>query len=187
MRRGAKAEETNFVSGLHARNAQAAKANNARAQQRSSPNRIESGRQREDEVRVGNHELCKASVHVVPGEGRRIAKILKIVSAVPALTVRPSQPAHANLGAQPKCSGCCTQNYSHDLMAGNEAGMRSRQFSFDDMEIGPANAACEHAQQHLSRSEFRAEHFLDSQRTIGDLARRTKHRRLHASSIIIRQ
>src|ERR1035438_1762541 len=121
MRRGAKSEESNFLARLHARNAQAAKTDNAGAQKWRSPNRIESRRQWEHEVRVGDHELGKTSVDVVPGKRRRIAQILHIVPAVPALTVRPSQPAHANSRTNPKPTGRSAKNSAHDLMAGNQA------------------------------------------------------------------
>jgi hypothetical protein len=82
---------------------------------------VERRRQREDKVRPRDRELSIPSVYAIAREGRRIAKVLKVFSAVPAVTVSPPDPGDPHSGPERKFRRRCFNNLSHDLMTRNQS------------------------------------------------------------------
>jgi hypothetical protein len=54
---------------------------------------------------------------------------------------------------------------SHDLVPGNDSGMARRKLTFGDVQIGAADPASPHAQEHMSRFRLRSGHVLDLERS----------------------
>src|SRR5580704_4253625 len=96
MRRCAKTEESDAVATLHTRDAQAAKANDARAQQRRGMQVVEFRRQRINKVAARGGVLGVSTVDGVPGEDRRVAKVLEAAPAIRTATIDATHPRHAN-------------------------------------------------------------------------------------------
>src|SRR5580700_11152771 len=96
MRRSPKTKESDAVAGLHARDSQAAKADDARAQQWRGMQVIEFRRQRINKVAARGGILGVSAVDDVPGEDRRVAKILEATAAVRAAAIDAAHPRHAN-------------------------------------------------------------------------------------------
>ena len=151
MRRRAKPKEPNFLSRLHARYPQAAKSNNARAQERRSIKRIECRGQRKNKIRASRGKLRVPAIHAISSERRRIAEILEIVPAIPARAVRAANPRHTNVRPNRECAGSSANNFSDDLMPRNQRRAQRGQLAFDNMQISPANSAGQHPQENLSR------------------------------------
>src|SRR5579872_1513675 len=82
VRRRPEAEQTDTLVLLRPSDAQAAKADNAGAQQRRCMKVIELCGQWKDEIRARRGILGITTVHVVAGEGRRIAEVLHRVTTV---------------------------------------------------------------------------------------------------------
>src|ERR1700687_4970143 len=164
MCRRTKSEQSDFIARLHVGYAKAAKPDNAGTQQRRGVNVVQRRRQREDEVRTSDGKLRVPTIFAITGKSRRIAKVFKVVSAVPARAVRASDPRDAYSGSQRQLRRLSFDNLPHDLMTGDQIFTQSRQFSFDDVQVGPANTARQYTQEHLARSRFRPRCVLDTQR-----------------------
>jgi hypothetical protein len=81
---------------------------------------VERRGQREDKVRPSDRELSVPSVYAIARKGRRIAKILKVFSAVPAIAVGPPDPGDAHSGSKKEFGRRSLDNLSHDLMTRNQ-------------------------------------------------------------------
>jgi hypothetical protein len=42
-------------------------------------------------------------------------------------------------------------DFADDLMSGNDSRIARREFSFNDMKVGPADATCEDAEENMAR------------------------------------
>ena len=69
---------------------------------------------------------------------------------------------------------------AYDLMAGNKLRTALRQFTFDNVEIGPAHAAGSNPQQHVPGLQLGFRNVLNPKRMCCDLRRRSQHGSLHS-------
>ncbi len=69
--------------------------------------------------------------------------------AIPAGPVDASDPGNSDARAQGNFRRLAVDDLPYDLMTGNQLSAKGRKFAFDDMQIGSANAAGSHLQEHL--------------------------------------
>ncbi len=160
--RGAsKTKKSNPLSPLHARNPQAAKANDARTQQGRDMHVIQTSGQRKSEICARKGILGVASVHRVSRKCRAITQIFHAVMAVPAITIDAAHPR--NTGSRSHRQLCCrTFDYlSHDLMTRNELRSKRRQIFFYDVQVSPTHSACDDPKQKMPGFELWTWDILD--------------------------
>ena len=151
MRGCTKAEEPDAVAGLHARDAQTAKANDAGAQQRRGVQVVEFGRERINKIAARGGVLGISAVDGISGEDRRVAKILEATAAVravpstPPIQDTPTRVPSGNSGVAPSTT------IPTIWWPGISGLLSRRQFAFDDVQVGAADSAGAHAQQKLHR------------------------------------
>ena len=116
---------------------------------------IESCRQRNHEIAAGQCEFGVAAVDGVAGEGGRVAEVLATPEAVPAGSVRAADPGDAHAGAEWKCRRVSICDFPDDLVTGYQWLLPRRQFTFDNMQVGPASATSPDPYQNVTGSEFR--------------------------------
>jgi hypothetical protein len=179
MRGGAEAEQSHALAGLHARHPKAAIADNARAQQRSGMQIVERGGQREYEIRTGERVFRVTSVDAVSGKGRRVAKVFQTVPAIPAASIHAAHPGDPHAGAHRQLRGGAARDFSHDLMARDERLTQRRQLSFDDVQVGAADAAGADPQQNFIAARLGPRHLTDAQRLMREVLRRDEQGGFH--------
>src|SRR6266545_2510568 len=130
-----------MIPGFDSCHAKTAEADNTGAEERGRMKIIESSRQRNHEIAAGQCEFGVAAVDGVAGENGRVAEVLAIPAAVPAGSVRASDPGDAYVGAEGKCRRVSACDFTDDLVTGYQRLPPRRQLTFDNMQIGPANAA----------------------------------------------
>src|SRR2546430_16515557 len=82
MRRRAETKEPDPLSGFHAGYSQASEADNTCTKQRRGVQIVENIRKWEDERNPGHDKIGISSVHCVPGECRRVAKVFESAPAI---------------------------------------------------------------------------------------------------------
>jgi hypothetical protein len=152
VRRGAKAVQP---QALAVGEPQSAIADQPSAEQRRRREILEPVGNRKAEALVRDAPLRVAAVDVVAGEARVVAEVLAAAAAVAAGAVRPREPRDAEPPA--------VVRDADDLVPEGQRQLRPVELAVDDVEIGPADPAGEHAQQHLSRRRVRNRHVLESQ------------------------
>jgi hypothetical protein len=169
----AKAVQPNPFAGLHARDAQSAKTDDAGTQERRRLLRRHLRRNRYGEILAHRNVLGEAAVAIVTREYRRIAKVLSAAAAIRARPVGPAQPRNAY-----ELAG--VRAFADDLVPRNDALVTRRQLFVDDVQVGAAHAACKHAKDDLAGARLRYRPLLDTQ-----FATRTRmvHERLHRAAI----
>ena len=98
---------------------------------------------------AGQRIFCISAIHGIAGKGGRIAQVFKTVLAIPALPVNPADPGNSNASAQRKVRRAACGDLAHDLVTGNQSLAKRWEFAFDDVQIGPADAAGPHSQKDL--------------------------------------
>jgi hypothetical protein len=101
--------------------------------------------------------LGEAAVTLVAGVASAVAEVLALTLAIAAAPAATAEPRHADpvadgelLDALPMC-----ENTSDDLVSGNERELRLLEFAIDDVQVGATDAAREHIEQQVVRSELR--------------------------------
>jgi hypothetical protein len=122
MRGGAEPKQANAIPILHVRNAQTSKANNARAQKRSSLPIIEASRKWKDKICPSQRILRVPAGNAVACEGWGVAQILEPSAAVGTLAVDPADPGDAHSRAMWQIDGFTPYDSAHDLMSRNDIG-----------------------------------------------------------------
>ena len=120
VRRRAEAEQSDALARLHFSHAQAAKADDPRAQQRRGSQIIKRVRQRKHEVGARGSVFGVAAVHGVSGERGRVAEVFFVMAAVPAGAIRAADPRHANARTQRQFRRCSADDFADNLVAGNQ-------------------------------------------------------------------
>src|SRR5262249_5386844 len=69
-----------------------------------------------------------------------------------------------------------------NLVAGSDSWFEGRQFSFDNMKVRSANAACTYAQKNLTFAGRRLRHFANFKRPLPEVFWRNQCRSFHGSS-----
>ena len=154
MRGRAEPIETDALARLHARDAQRAKADDARTQKRCRVEIVEPVVERVHEVAARDHGRRVAAVDVVARERRCVAEILATLATEPAGAVRAAEPRDAD--ARTDRDVALARRLDHradDLMARHDLRVPRREFAFDDVQIGAAHAAGMHLDAHLTGRE----------------------------------
>jgi hypothetical protein len=164
VRRRTETKQPHPFARLHAGNAQRAKSDNSRAEQRCRVKIVELARQRNREIRARAGVLRVAAVAIVSRVRRLVAKVLAPRPALRARSVGSTQPRHAD--AHPferPCDAIAERRHvANDLVSWNNPVAVRRQFGVDDVKIRPANAARSHVQQHFAAARLRHRHVFNS-------------------------
>src|SRR3984885_1895086 len=118
--RGSKAKETDRVTGLGVGDAEAAKADDAGAEERGSLGIFEGVRERVDEVGANQGVLSVASVDGVASKGWVVAEIFFVVEAESAGAGGPADPGDPDACSFRELGRCAIDDLSDDLMAEDE-------------------------------------------------------------------
>ncbi len=167
MRRRAEAEQADALAALDSGDAQAAKADDARAQQWRGVKVIKLGRQRIDEVAARDGILRVAAVDGVSGEGGRVAEVLEAAAAIGTSAVDAAHPGNADAAAERKFWPGAVFDGADDLMAGYERLLARRQFAIDDVKIGAADSAGADAEQNFAAGDLRLGQVFDLKMMFG--------------------
>src|SRR5208337_2328249 len=159
--RAPKTEETNAFSVLNSRNAEAAEANDARAEQGGDVEIVETRRQWKREVSTSRRIFRVAPIHRVAGKYGMIAEVLHVVAAEPTIAVYPTHPGDADARSEWQVQGCAFYHLADNLMTGDDVRSDWRQVTFDDVEISAADATCDDLKQHLSGLRLRPRKIFD--------------------------
>src|SRR5580692_632732 len=119
MSRGAKAEQPNPFARFHAGHSQAAKADDAGAQERRGVQVVEFWRKRIDKIAARHSILRIAAIDGVSGENRRIAEILQATAAVGAISIDSADPRNTYAGSCRQLGGGSIHDVTYDLVAGD--------------------------------------------------------------------
>ena len=79
-----------------------------------------------------------------------IAEVLHIMAAEPAIAVDPAHPGDAHTCSDGEGRSCAVHHLTNDLMAWDDARLNCREVTFDDVEIGSADATGDDLEQHFS-------------------------------------
>ena len=101
------------------------------------------------EALVRDDLLGVAAVELIAGEARAVAQVLPPAQAVTTLAVGPAKPGDADALAGGE-AGPAFGHSPDDLVPGDERQLRVGQLAVDDVEIGSADAARVHGDQHLT-------------------------------------
>ncbi len=179
MRRCAKTEQAHTLSRLDSRYTEAAKTNDARAQQGSSVQIIEPRRKRKDKIGARQRILGIAAVDRVSGECGGITKIFETAPAIAAASVGAAQPGHPDTCANGQL--CCVPagHDTDDLMARDQPFPPWRQFAFHDVQVSPAKPAGANPQKNVAGFGHRLRHINNLERVFANLSRRRQNCRFH--------
>ena len=81
--------------------------------------------------------------------------------AVPAVAVDTADPGDSNPRAEREGRGGSIDDLANDLMAGNHRCTPEREVAFNQVQIGPADAAGAHAQEHVTGRDLGARYLGD--------------------------
>ena len=144
------AEDSEMLS--IARHHQRTPADQAGAQQRRDGDIVAGLAERKTITGIRDEMRGKAAVARVTGEARAVAEVFPAASAIGTFAAGIAQPGNADPFAN--FQGCdpgteCIHPADH-LMAGHDRIGDVRQFSIDDMQIGPAHAAGGDLDAHIA-------------------------------------
>ena len=128
---------------------------------------------------VGDRVGRVAAVSRVAGEDRPVAKIFPLAHAIGADAAGRSKPGNADPLSKFQTFDVRAERIDSpdDFMARNDRELRVRQLAIDNMEIGPADAACFHPDPKLARAGDGIGQFLEDQRPARFVQDHAKHRR----------
>jgi|SRR5208337_1168543 len=154
MGRGAEAEQADTVARLDSCHTQAAKPNNAGAQQRRRVQIVELIGKREREIGANDGEFSIAAICGVTGECGCIAKIFEAEATVLAGTIGSSHPGNAYTGADGEIIRRSGYYFSDNLMSGDDSGAARWQVALNDVQVGAAYSTGTYPQQDLAWLRF---------------------------------
>jgi hypothetical protein len=146
---GSEAKEADTFAGLGSRYAQAAKANDAGAEERRDLGVVEFGWERVGEVGADEGVFGVASVDGVAGEGGVVAEIFFVAEAEGTGAVGAADPGDAYSAT----FGCAVDDFADDLVAEDDGFLDERQVAFVDVEVGAADSAGEDAEEGVAFGE----------------------------------
>ena len=176
---GSEAEQANAFAWFDSSNTQAAKTDDAGAEQRSRVQIIEGFREGENEVGASESILAVSASYCVTGEGGGLAEIFETLLTVSAGAVGSTEPGNADPRTERKIRCCSIDDFSHDLVSRDNSQLLLGQLAFDDVKVSPAYAASSYAQQHVSGPYARVGNIDDLQGTLCDGARRGENSGFH--------
>ncbi len=171
---------------LDAGETQAAEADNAGAEQRGRVLIGEAIGNGVDEIFGCDDIFGVAAIDGVAGEFRMVAEILGARAAIAADAVGAMQPGNSNARAKREASSAGTELLDHadDLVPWNDGRLARRQFAFDDVQVGAANAAEAHADENLAIRRLRHRDVGELQRRGGDRSWSVKQASFHGMTRI---
>jgi hypothetical protein len=156
VRRCAEAEESDPVAGGNFGDAEAAEADDARAEKRSKVGGGGFFRERDEEVGAGDRVFSIAAVHGVPGVGGVVAEIFVVLAAEGAGAISSAEPGDAGAMADGDRAhaGAEFLHAADNLVSGCDSVAQRWKLTGGDVEIGAADAAGLDLEQDLARSGF---------------------------------
>ena len=126
---------------FHFGHAEAAKPNNAGAQQRSGLEIAQSGWQRKCKVSTCAGIFRVTAMHVITGKRGGITKIFKTLPAIPTSSIHATHPGDAYSGTAKKIGRARVYDFPDDLVSWDHILAAKRQFAFHDVQVCSTNAA----------------------------------------------
>ena len=135
-----------------ARHHQRAPTDQAGTQQRGNGNIVAGFTERKAIAGIRDEMRGKAAVARVAGKARAVAEVFPAAPAIGTFTAGIAEPGNADPLANPKRghTGPKRVDPADHLMAGHDRIGDVRQFSIDDMQIGPAHAAGADLDAHIA-------------------------------------
>ena len=130
---------------------------------------VEIGRKRKYEISPRQRIFRITPIYRIAGEHGRIAKVLHATAAIPARSVNAANPRNSDPSTDGNVLRGAFHHVADNLMSGNQTLSPRRKFSFDNMQVGTADPACPHFQQHMTRFQRRTRNFLYAQRTLRNI------------------
>src|SRR6202035_3641454 len=171
VRGRAESKQSHALATCDTGHTQTSKADNACTKQRRSVQIVKRCRQRKHEVIPSKGIFRVSAGDGVTGKRGRVAKILHTSLTVLAGAIGPAEPRHTDAQADGNFGSRSLDNFTDDLVAGNNSQLFWRQLPLDDMEVCAANAASAHAQKHVPRPEPRSCHLGNLKRMLRDRLR----------------
>jgi hypothetical protein len=162
VRGSSESKQPHSLSLLHSSYAQTAKADDARAEQRCRVQIVERGRQRVYKIGAGQGVFRVTSSNGISRKRWRIAEILEAAPAILTRAIRPAEPGNSDPRILRNIFRTAEYNRADNLMTGNHPRLFRRQFAFDDVEVGTADAARAHSQKNLAHHGMRVRDISDS-------------------------
>src|SRR5262245_46018002 len=120
MRRSAKSKQSDAFTALDARNADTAKPNNARTEQRSRLSVLQLFRQGVDKVPARYSIFPITSINRIAGEYWCVAKIFHPMAAKRASAVHAAEPRNSDSRAERQPGTLSLYNLADNLVSGNQ-------------------------------------------------------------------
>lgn len=177
--RCAEAKQSHALALLYARNAEAAKADDAGTKQRRGVEIVERGRQRKNEIGASQGILGISAGNRVARERGMVAEILFAAAAVRTHAVGAADPGNTDAGSEGNFVACHFDDFTHNLVTGNDLWMLRRKIAFHDVEISAADTTGSDAEKDVAGFQFGIGDVGDSQRTLRDGLRRTESSCFH--------
>ena len=146
---GSEAEEADAFAGLSARDAEAAEADDAGAEEWSDVGVIEGVRECVDEVGADEGVFGVATVDGVAGEGGIVTEVFFVAETEGAGAVGAADPGDADACACGVFVCCALDDLADDLVAEDEGIVDEGEIAFEDVEVGAADSAGEDAEEDL--------------------------------------
>jgi hypothetical protein len=124
---------------------------------------IQFRRELKNEIVARCRILRVAAIDGVSGEDWGVAKILEAATAIGAISIDSANPGDADSCAERQVRGSTIHHVSHDLMAGDEWLLPSRQFALDNVKVGTADSAGAHLKKNLSFRGLRPGSLLNAE------------------------
>jgi hypothetical protein len=176
MGRSTETKQSDAIARLDAGHTQAAKTNNARAQQRGSVQIVELIGKRKSEIGANGRIFRVPAVRAIPSKGGRIAEILQAKLTIPARAVDSANPGNAHPCADSEFLGSAGRMsayyFADNLMSRDYSRATGWQFAFDDMQISAADSTGTHPQENLTGLRFRPRHLANPKRPLPNFLRR---------------
>src|SRR5271169_2586533 len=160
--RRSESKKADSFAGLDASDTQAAKSDDAGAEQRSDVHVVQGARQRKREVRTRESVFGVAAVYRVTREDRLIAQVFHRVAAIPAIAIHAAHPGNSHARSDWRFLTLACDDFADDLVTRNQLRPKRRQVTFDDVQIRATHATGEDAKQQMSRDKLRARNIFDN-------------------------
>ena len=155
----------------------------ARRREAAPPRTSSDGRRhREAEPLVGDAELRVAAVQVVAGEPRAVAEVLAAGDGSTRTRRTSSRATARRRGRRATNRPALVDDLGDDLVAEDEGQLRAAELAVDDVQVGAADAAREHAEERLRPSQRRLGGATSSAASASSRERRGAERRHRCSS-----
>src|SRR5215475_6447577 len=150
MCRRAEPEKPYAITRFHASHSQASKTDYPGAEQGRGFEVAQGLGQRKNEIPPGHRKLSIAAIDGVAGKRRRIAKILEPSPAIGTSSIDSAHPGDPHAALQRKIGAGSSHDFADNLVTGNHSIAAHGQLTLDDVQIGSADSAGPHPQEHFA-------------------------------------